>query len=355
MLEAKQIRRCALAYLFFVFCLLDFSTAVSAQTYEQVQQILFYNCENLFDSSDDPDRQDDDYTPEGLHHWTSYRQYQKLLNISKVIVAAGRGKAPSLIGLAEVENDSVMHRLTKGTPLYDWGYEYIITRSDDARGINVALMYQPMDFRLLGWNGVKVAVPYGSRPTRDLLHAWGRVVGGDTLDIIVCHLPSRLSGKQSEVNRRSAHQVLRHTCDSVLRVRRHPHLLVMGDMNDYPNTPQLRREMHFGDGLENLMDSIQTQMKRGQRPYGTHKYQGKWGILDQFWTNGSMCSDGVSADSLSCSIWVDQVDIVAFPFMLTEDDTHLGHRPMRSFHGYKYEGGFSDHLPIRLSLHIRYR
>ena len=60
------------------------------------------------------------------------------------------------------------------------------------------------------------------------------------------------------------------------------------------------------------------------------------------------------ADTIT-GVCVDEADVVCFPFMLVEDESHLGHRPYRTYYGYKYEGGFSDHLPIRLKMHIHYR
>ena len=38
--------------------------------------------------------------------------------------------------------------------------------------------------------------------------------------------------------------------------------------------------------------------------------------------------------------------------MMTDDVTHQGQRPLRSYYGYRYEGGYSDHLPIVLDLNI---
>ena len=348
--------RC-LSFLLTLFLFVLFSA--SAQTYEQVQTVLFYNCENLFDPADDPLKQDDEFTPAGSRHWNSYRQYQKMVNLTKVIVDAGAGKAPALIGLAEVENDSVMQRLIHSTALWPWEYRYVMTHSDDVRGINVALLYQPYDFRLLSSESVKVNLPDGVRATRDLLHVCGRLVGGDTLDVIVCHLPSRMGGtRQSAPKRKAAHQALRHLCDSLERCRQHPHVLVMGDMNDSPDTRLLRRNMNFGGGLFNLMDSLQKNLRTGKAAFGTHKFQGKWSVLDQFWVNGNLLPGTRQVNAVPSEtprIWVDSIGVVCFPYMLVEDETHLGHRPKRTYSGYRYEGGFSDHLPIRLKLHIIYK
>lgn len=346
-----------------------FVLSVCAQKYQQTHRVLFYNCENLFDPSDNPQTKDDDFTPRGIRHWTFDRQYRKLISIAQVVAKVGEGSPPCLIGLAEVENDSVIEALLHRTPLWHWQYEYVITQSADVRGINVALLYQPLNFRLLGWAGLRVQVPAGSKPTRDLLHAWGRLVGGDTLDVVVCHLPSRRGGlRKSAPVRAAAHRCIRHLADSLRAVRSRPHLLVMGDMNDAPNTKALCQNMRFGEGLSNLMQPLQQQLRQGLLAYGTYKYRGEWDFLDQFWVNdGLKQPEAVNKQSNkqnlqpnlsshgTVSVWVDSIRSVCFPFMLKEDATHMGHRPWCSYHGYRYEGGFSDHLPICLDLHISYK
>jgi hypothetical protein len=44
--------------------------------------------------------------------------------------------------------------------------------------------------------------------------------------------------------------------------------------------------------------------------------------------------------------------VFAIPQMLTEDKTHRGVRPLRSYYGFQYEGGYSDHLPIIIDLGV---
>ena len=137
----------------------------------------------------------------------------------------------------------------------------------------------------------------------------------------------------------------------------HP-VVVMGDMNDSPDTRLLRRNMNFGGGLFNLMDSLQKNLRTGKAAFGTHKFQGKWSVLDQFWVNGNLLPGTHQEDAVPSEtprILVDSIGVVCFPYMLVEDETHLGHRPKRTYSGYRYEGGFSDHLPIRLKLHIIYK
>lgn len=116
------------------------------------------------------------------------------------------------------------------------GYEYIITDSPDERGIDVLLLYQPYTFRLLDKRFIHVpTASIGGRPTRDILHASGRIVTGDTLDVFLVHFPSRFGGwRKSEKFRLMAARILKSAADSVMSVRVNPNVIIMGDFNDYP-------------------------------------------------------------------------------------------------------------------------
>lgn len=315
----------------------------------QHQQVMFWNVENAFWPEDDPQSDDDEFTPDGTRHWTHARLRQKLLQLTRVILAAGNGRAPMLVGLAEVEGDSVMHYWTHHTPMWDQHYSYLVTQGPDRRGIQTALLYNPSDFRLVSWQGHTVTLPEGTRPTRQILHAAGRLVSGDTLDVLVCHLPSRLGGaRQSRPSRDAAHHQIMHIADSLQRVRTHASIIIMGDMNDMPS----ERTMWWGSDFSNLMLPLQKALKRHPSQMGSHKYQGQWSFLDQFIVNRNLFVT-MSADTTSAShLHISQPRSLALPFMLVDDEAHLGHRPGRSYYGYQYEGGYSDHLPILLDLDV---
>ena len=343
-LKSKNIFSGMHYYRLLLLSLLLFGVSpLSAQSFQLAGKLLFYNTENFFDPADNPLTDDDDYTPEGARHWSYARMKHKYMNLARVIVAAADGKAPMIVGLAEVENDSCVYRLLHHTPLREWEYSSVITQSQDRRGINVALLYKADVFEMIGWESWRVSMPEGSKPTRDMLHAWGVVPNGDTLDVEICHLPSRLGGTQkSQRARAAAHKRLFMAIDSLQRVRKEACVVVMGDMNDAPNDVKLPRK----SGLQNLMLPLERSLKLGQIPFGSHKYQGKWTFLDQIWVSKNMC--GPEAGKL----WVKNAAPVAVPFMLTEDNTHLGHRPLRSYYGYEYEGGYSDHLPVGIDLYL---
>ena len=323
---------------YILFLVLFLCLAVPVQAQESFR-VFFWNTENLFDTKDDPRKNDNEFLPDAKRHWTPYRYWEKIRNLAKGIIASGNEYVPDLVGLCEVENDSCLYDLTHRSPLREAGYRYVVTDSPDQRGIDVALLYQRGSFKLLQHQAIRIPYEQVKRsPTRDILHVVGKVVSGDTLDVIVCHLPSRSGGQaQSEPYRLFVVEKLRQTADSIRKTRQHPSIIMMGDFNDYPTDKSIKR-LCSGKKLRNLMKE-----KKG----GTYRYRGEWGILDQF-----IVSEGLLKRKSSIRTSTKQVQIMRHPFLLIEDDKYGGEKPFRTYNGMKYQGGFSDHLPIVLDLTI---
>jgi Endonuclease/Exonuclease/phosphatase family. len=204
-------------------------------------RVMFYNVENLFDCRHDSLKNDYEFLPNSMHAWHYGRYKQKLNNISKVVTAVGEWNPPVLVGFCEVENDSVLTNLVKYSPLKEFGYRYLITHSPDERGIDVALLYQRSSFRLIDHDSIRIVFPDNPmKHTRDILHVTGQIMNGDSLDVFVCHFPSRTGGeKESEPNRMFAASLLKHYTDSLFTVRTHPNIIIMGDFNDYPSNKSI--------------------------------------------------------------------------------------------------------------------
>ena len=291
-------------------------------------RILFWNTENLFDYKDDPKKNDNEFLPDATRRWTHFRYRDKLKNLAKGIVASGDEYVSDLVGLCEVENDSCLYDLTRRSPLKEAGYRYVMTDSPDQRGVDVALLYQRGSFKLLQHQSIRIPFKQVKKaPTRDILHVVGKVVSGDTLDVWVVHYPSRRGGKaKSEPYRLLVAEILKHAVDSVMQVRQNPNVVIMGDFNDGPSSPVMKKLCSDGR-LVNLMQG---------KKEGTYRYRGAWEILDQF-----LVSENVRTKN---------AEVLQHPFLLEEDEKYGGNKPFRTYNGMRYQGGFSDHLPIILDL-----
>ncbi len=306
------------------------------------------NCENLFDCKDDSVTNDNEYLPEGSRKWTPRRYWQKQHNLARVIASCAGdstdGSLPHFVALCEVENDSVLYDLTRLSMLRRAGYEYFVTESLDTRGIDVALLYQPRVFTPITSRPLRVQMPEGERPTRDILYVSG-TAQTDTLHIFVVHSPSRYGGVRKSNGRRMAvAEVLCSVIDSIRSVTPEANIIISGDFNDEEHAKALKRICRHG--MKNATANV-----KGNKGYhkatgkngtsGTYKYQGNWQRIDHI--------------LLSTPLYNRMKDacINDAEFLLTEDTKHGGVKPRRTFAGNRYDSeGYSDHLPLVVRLNV---
>lgn len=295
--------------------------------------VVELNCENLFDTVDDSLKQDEEFLPGSGRHWTPYRYWVKQNRIGQEILSCGMLDSmeviPDLVALTEVENDSVVHDLTKRSLLKNAGYEYVVTDSPDQRGIDVALLYLPSSFRLLSSRSIRIPPFRHFRPTRDILYASGATASGDTLHVFVVHAPSRSAGeKATRPYRMHVARQLYGAIDSLRALYAQPGIIVMGDFNDYTGDASIQFL------LSGQLRDVSAEARGGHGAKGTYRYHSDWGSLDHI-----LCDEHTAACVVKCSI-------NDAPFLLENEQKYGGVKPRRTYLGPRYLGGFSDHLPL---------
>ena len=285
-------------------------------------RIVSYNVENLFDTKHDTLKNDSSFLPEGMHHWT-YRRYQtKIDRIAQVLVNIGGWESVPLVGLCEVENARCLRNLCY--KLRRFHYKYVHYDSPDERGVDVALLYDSTRLSIL--NSRALSLSLDGDATRDILYVSALYEQRDTVHVMMCHLPSQLGGaSNTDWKRQRAKSLIQSQIDSIFLLQPNANIVVMGDMNTSPQDDLM--------GMTNLMLPIQ---KAGQ---GTHKYQGIWTCLDQFYVSQSIASKATAT-------------IFSPRWLLEEDAKYLDYKPHRTYIGYRYNDGYSDHLPIVLTMDL---
>ena len=286
--------------------------------------IVSYNVENLFDCEHDTLKNDSSFLPHGLHRW-NYHHYQTKLNrIAQVLVNISGWESAALVGLCEVENKRCLRDLCYR--LRRFHYQYVHYESDDERGIDVALLYDSTKVKIL--NSKTLCVPLENDVTRDILYVKALIEGKDTLHAMVCHLPSQLGGSATTSKKRQiAKQVIQNEINTILHVQPKANVVVMGDMNSEAIDDLL--------GMNNLMIDLE---KEG---IGTHKYQGMWSCLDQFYVSSALKN-------------TTRASVFSPEWLLEEDTKYLDYQPKRTYVEYRYHNGYSDHLPIVLKIKSSY-
>lgn len=308
--------------------LLLFLLMVSLCPTAKAQRVVWWNVENVFDCQHDSLKEDQEFLPEGTYHWTKSRYWKKLDNLSRTIAAiAGDDAWPMIVGMCEVENDTVLRDLTRRSPLRRARYAYVHEEGPDKRGVDVAMLYDSLQFHLFGHKAIRIpSEEHGFNPTRDILHAWGLCPTlSDTLHIIIVHLPSRAgSGRKGELHRRLAINTLCNLLDEL----KGKHVMLMGDFNAEPTDKIFR---NIKERLVSLMPQSRKELRQAK---GTYYFRRMWGYIDHILISPSMLPSVKGS-----------VSVGYFPFLLTEKGT-----PWRTFQGPVYRGGISDHLPIWVDL-----
>ena len=289
--------------------------------YAEPIRVVSYNTENLFwperDSIDGKPLNDLEWTMDGGRRWSFTRFYNKIDNIARVLTNIGEWSGVDIIGLQEIENAECLKRLSNRLRYKE--YDLVHYESPDPRGIDVALLYKKERIDTIYTKVIRM--PF---PTRDILYVSTQVDKRDTLHLFICHLPSQLGGKaESEWKRIVAKELLQKEVDSILSTNTNAHIIIMGDMNTKP-TQDIK-------GVTNKMISLQIDNQ------GTHKHQGQWICLDQFYCSPAV--DSISSAAIYNAEWI-----------MENDDKYLGLKPKRTYIGFRYQNGFSDHLPIILNV-----
>ncbi|MGB5026958.1 MAG: endonuclease/exonuclease/phosphatase, partial [Chitinophagaceae bacterium] len=251
--------------------------------------IAFYKLENLCDTLDNTLINDEEFLPSGPRNYNSEIYFDKLNKLATVISQLGTEMTPdgpAILGVAEVENDTVLNDLVRHKLIEKRNYKIVHYDSRDFRGIDVGLLYNPKYFIVEASDKLFVQLPGGSKDayfTRDILWVKGKL-GGETIHIYVNHWPSRSGGEQrSAPARNAAAQVCKNHMDSIAKLEPNPKVIVMGDLNDDPTNESVEgilkakgkeRDVRAGGMFNPWMDLY----KKG---IGTLAYQDAWGLFDQ--------------------------------------------------------------------------
>ncbi|MEZ4855419.1 MAG: endonuclease [Gelidibacter sp.] len=309
---------------------------------QSTHTIAFYNIENLFDVNDDPLTNDNDFLPSSAKHWDKKRYERKLYKSGLVISKIGFDalqKPPTIIGLAEIENDAVLENLIQTSELKPYNYGFVHYDSSDERGIDVALLYNKDDFTLEHSETFEVLIKddFDVRDyTRDILLVSG-VLEGEKLHFIVNHWPSRHEGSDVTAFKRkiAANKVI----EIITKIRLEntdAKIIVMGDFNDNPNDESVKHLKNMAS-LYNPMETLWSNDR------GSVNFNFKWIQFDQILFTTNFFEPNPKEFAFH------KADIFDDAFLTQYKGKYKG-QPFRTYVGKKYKGGFSDHFPVYIQL-----
>ncbi|MCZ2140708.1 MAG: endonuclease/exonuclease/phosphatase family protein [Bacteroidia bacterium] len=315
--------------------------------------IAFYNQENLFDTIDDPHKNDNEFLPTSKKEWNTEKYLNKLQNMSKVISSINDNKAPDIIGMAEVENKEMAQALTSTELLKKHKYTVVHFESPDERSIDNALLFKSSQFKLISATPVPVILSdFPNVNTRDILmvRLEQKKKPKSQVVVLVNHFPSRLGGeKKSEPKRWGAAQILRNVCDSLFANNPQENIVIMGDFNDEPTNSSmdsvLRAKASAYDLNNGNLFNAMYEMKLNNE--GSYLYRGHYEMLDQIILSSSItnCTGTMCYEKSSATVYKQD-------WMLEQEGKYKG-SPKRTYAGNKFLNGYSDHLPVYIYLNFK--
>jgi hypothetical protein len=318
------------------------SNLLMSQETEYHQYVIgFYNLENLFDTINDPNKDDEEYLPNGANHWNTMKYTNKLKNMSYAISKMPANLA--VLGVSEIENRKVLEDLTAQPSIKDRNLKIVHYESPDRRGIDVAMLYNPAMFKVLHSSSHRVRTEIDSLITRDQLVVTG-LLDGEEINIIVVHWPSRGGGEaRSNPRRRDAALTTKMLVDSIFNINANAKIVFMGDLNDDPINASITTY------LEAKPEKRKTNPKEIYNPYyelykkgiGSLGYQDQWNLFDQIMISYSLIPKNL--DDFSTIKFI-RAEVFNKDFLKQETGKYRGY-PMRTHSGGVWQNGYSDHFP----------
>lgn len=313
--------------------------------------IAFYNLENFFDTINNPNINDEDFLPGGIKNYNSKVYQAKVQRLATVVSQIGTDINPdgfAFIGVAEIENDTVLNDLIHHPLLKGRNYGMVHYDSRDIRGVDVALLYNPKYFTVLNSKKLFVPLPEGAKTsayTRDILWVKG-VLNGDTVYVFVNHWPSRVGGEQrSAPGRFAAARVDRNFIDSIEKYKPGAKIIVMGDLNDDPINESVTKILGAKGKIADVKPGglYNPWVDLYKKGIGTLAYQDAWGLFDQIIISYAWL------DKNQQGYFFFQPHIFNKEFMVENTGKYKGY-PMRTWDGNVFRGGYSDHFPTYIVL-----
>ena len=189
---------------YLLFALL-FTSVLSVNAQEKkkfkINTVAFYNLENLFDTINDPSKNDEASPMMEIKADRDVIYKKKVHNMARVISDIGKDftkNTPAIIGVCEIENVNVLEDVVNDPLLLEKDYGIVHFNSPDNRGIDVALLYQKKLFQVTSRSTHTLKIYDDNTKerinTRDQLLVTGELEG-EQMHFIVNHWPSRRGGE----------------------------------------------------------------------------------------------------------------------------------------------------------------
>lgn len=264
------------------------------------------------------------------------------------------GSGPDILGICEVENETVLQKLLRALPLTKRTYALAHADTKDKRGIDVAFIYDAERYRLgLQFNHfVQMRTA-----TRDIFQVNMTTSSGRDLVLMGNHWPARSNGQyRTEPYRMMVGETLAYFHKRILEeLGRDTAIVVMGDFNDEPFDRSIREFARVTRERRKIInartiDYFYNLMWEGMGLRGATYYFGSEPkFFDQFWI-----SRGMLKRNAPFRVRDGSVAVFRPQEMVASGDYPRSKRFGRPSRPNEHDPeGYSDHFPITMILDER--
>ncbi|WP_300669431.1 hypothetical protein [Soonwooa sp.] len=291
---------------------------------------MFYNVENFFPAENIKHEK----STSGLYNWDDYKYGLKLRKIKNVFnwIKEDFGQIPSIIGLAEIGGISVLEDLKQeDSPLLN--HQFLYKKSNDSRGLSVALFYNEEKFKLKNFQSLSFNISENLvADTRDILHAEFEF-NDKTLHAFVLHLPSQRLQDEKRNLRNKIIEAFKNILTTI--IEKQESIIIMGDFNENPNGEKIKELLLDNFGHKVFVNPFENLFNDNQ--YSS--YYGSKGLLfDQILYSKNIFNN------------LNYTNEKAYIFRNEKLRAKNSKHPLRTYSGSRYLSGFSDHFPVLIKL-----
>jgi Endonuclease/Exonuclease/phosphatase family len=326
--------------------------------------IAWWNLENLFDEENAValGRRTDKVfraIKNDIAGWTPQLRDRKIDQLASLIATMNNGRGPDLLGVCEVENrfvvEGLLDRVNSALPA-PRSYAIVHADTDDARGIDVAFIYDDTLFQvpLPLRESVFFHVVMRRHATREIVQVNFKTTtsAARTWAVFGNHWPSRSGGQfESEGYRGIAGETLSFFHQRVIEIHGpQTPVLAMGDFNDEPFDPSLVRH-----ALSTRQRAKVTSAREEPRlwnvmwpitglPDGSFYFDNQPNMLDQFLINKNMATGDAPIKVSPGTAQILKPPAMVNPGVYPKPIPFGGMgKPIN-------QDGFSDHFPIAMTV-----
>ena len=232
-------------------------------------------------------------------------------------------------------------------------YKCLHFESNDARGVEVGMLYRPDKFTLMGCEPIKLELRSGREYIgRDILSAWGSI-DGEMFAFYICHFLSRRTGVAASSGfRRAGAETARDHAAQLKKQYPELKVVIMGDMNDSPSDESLSVLLRAHKTIFNVPEGeyFNPFWMLAEEGKGTSIHNHRWVLYDNIIVSNNLLPT--------------YPGLKGFRIVRLDTKNHYGEifrrnfmmrkgAPRRSYYGNSFDNGYSDHLPVLIKIDRR--